>query len=93
MGLLLHSNKHLQISTVTDRLSMFVTCGWIPLEAPTRSVLSFLTMHVDALKDKFSFCETLSEATKAVDVFGMVKSSLPKKTSYSLHRWSSSEAW
>jgi hypothetical protein len=36
MGMLLHSNKHLQISTVADRLSMFATCGRIPWEAPTK---------------------------------------------------------
>jgi hypothetical protein len=29
MGMLLHSNVHLQISTVADRLSMFATCGKI----------------------------------------------------------------
>jgi hypothetical protein len=34
MGMLLHSNEHLQISTVADRLSMFATCGRIPWEAP-----------------------------------------------------------
>jgi hypothetical protein len=36
MGMLLHSNEHLQISTVADRLSMFATCGRIPWKAPTR---------------------------------------------------------
>jgi hypothetical protein len=35
MGMLLHSNEHLQISTVADRLSMFATCGRIPWKAPT----------------------------------------------------------
>jgi hypothetical protein len=35
MGTLLHSNEHLQISTVADRLSMFATCGSIPWKAPT----------------------------------------------------------
>jgi hypothetical protein len=35
MGMLLHSNEHLQISTVADRLSMLSTCGKIPWEAPT----------------------------------------------------------
>jgi hypothetical protein len=30
MGMLLHSNEHLQISTVADRLPMFATCGRIP---------------------------------------------------------------
>jgi hypothetical protein len=36
MGKLLHSNEHLQISTVADRLSTFATCGRIPWKAPTR---------------------------------------------------------
>jgi hypothetical protein len=36
MGMLLHNNEHLQISTVADRLSMFVTCGRIPWGAPTQ---------------------------------------------------------
>jgi hypothetical protein len=35
MGMLLHSNEHLQISTVEDRLSMFAACERIPWEAPT----------------------------------------------------------
>jgi hypothetical protein len=35
MGMLLHSNEHLQISTVADRLSMFATCGRIPWKALT----------------------------------------------------------
>jgi hypothetical protein len=37
MGMLLHSNEHLQISTVADRLSMFAMCGRIPWNAPTPS--------------------------------------------------------
>jgi hypothetical protein len=36
MGTLLHSNEHLQISTVADRLSMIATCGRIPWEALTK---------------------------------------------------------
>jgi hypothetical protein len=35
VGMLLHSNEHLQISTVADRLSMFATCGRIPWKVPT----------------------------------------------------------
>jgi hypothetical protein len=35
MGMLLHSNEHLQISSIADRLSMFATCGRNPWEAPT----------------------------------------------------------
>jgi hypothetical protein len=35
MGMLLHRNEHLQISTVADRLSMFATCGRIPWKAHT----------------------------------------------------------
>jgi hypothetical protein len=38
MGMLLHSNEHLQISTVADRLSMLATCGRIPWKAPTCSL-------------------------------------------------------
>jgi hypothetical protein len=34
MEMLLHSNEHLQISTVADRLSMFKTCERNPLKAP-----------------------------------------------------------
>jgi hypothetical protein len=30
-----HSNEHLQISTVADQLSMFTACGRIPWESPT----------------------------------------------------------
>jgi hypothetical protein len=40
MRMLLHSNEHLQISTVADRLSMFITCGRIPWKAPTIMLLS-----------------------------------------------------
>jgi hypothetical protein len=35
MGMLLHSNEHLQISTVVDGLSMFTMGRMIPWEAPT----------------------------------------------------------
>jgi hypothetical protein len=44
MGMLLHSNGRLQISTVADRLSMFVTCGRIPWMAPT--VCTFLCVSI-----------------------------------------------
>jgi hypothetical protein len=30
MGILLHSNEHLQISVVADRLLIFATCGRLP---------------------------------------------------------------
>jgi hypothetical protein len=47
MGMLLHSNEHLQISTVADRLSMFATCGRIPRKAPT-PVFHCLSRHIVA---------------------------------------------
>jgi hypothetical protein len=46
MGMLWHSNEHLQISTVSDRLSMFATCGIIPWKAPTYSLQNFLNVLV-----------------------------------------------
>jgi hypothetical protein len=38
VGMLLHSNGHLQISTVADWLSMFATCGRIPWKALTIAI-------------------------------------------------------
>jgi hypothetical protein len=46
MAMLLHSNGHLQISTVASRLSMFATCGRIPWQAPTLHYYSSNTVHV-----------------------------------------------
>jgi hypothetical protein len=48
MGMLLHGNEHLQISTVANRLSMFATCGRIPWEAPT------LSSHFRTVSEKIS---------------------------------------
>jgi hypothetical protein len=50
MGMLLHSNDHLQISTVAYRLLMFVTCGKIPWKAPT--CLYGILKH----RENFAFC-------------------------------------
>jgi hypothetical protein len=44
-----HSNEHLQISTVEDRLSMFATCGRIAWEAPTHESHHFLQENGNAL--------------------------------------------
>lgn len=37
-------------------------------------------VHADAIKEEFLFCESLSETTKAVDVFEMVKLFFTNKT-------------
>jgi hypothetical protein len=47
MGMLLHSNEHLETSTVADRLSMFATCRRILWKAPTD--ISFDTASSSAL--------------------------------------------
>jgi hypothetical protein len=44
MGMLLHSNEHLQISTVADQLSMIVTCGLIPWKAPTTRYVTVFSL-------------------------------------------------
>jgi hypothetical protein len=49
MGMLLHSNEYLQISTIVDRLSMFATWGRIPWKAPT-FIYSNYPLHVSAVR-------------------------------------------
>jgi hypothetical protein len=48
MGMLLHSNGHLQISTVAELLSMFATCGRIPWKARTCYTKEKLWLHVES---------------------------------------------
>jgi hypothetical protein len=43
MGMLLHSNEHLQISIVVNRLSMFATCGRISWKAASLSTSISIT--------------------------------------------------
>jgi hypothetical protein len=64
MGLLLHSNEHLQISTVAERLSMFTTCGRIPWEVPTILLETFdfyfLSNIISTIKGNIKLYQCLS---------------------------------
>jgi hypothetical protein len=57
MRMLLHSNGHLQVSTVADRLSMFATCGRIPWEAPT--LVRNLDWNLAAVREVNGMCSYL----------------------------------
>jgi hypothetical protein len=50
-------------------------------------------MHADAFKEKFLFCETLSETTKTADVFGMVRSFFAKGNFILFAEMGSCDAW
>jgi hypothetical protein len=49
MGMLLHSNEHLQISTVAERLLMFATCGRIPWKASSPKLTGKWTWRPERL--------------------------------------------